>query len=315
MLSRSRMNSQEDIGIVFCSAPTVGAAAAAYPPVGIGDWFSRRRCALDRIWSDSGLDWRVVSRRGLLGVEGFAVLFRFDPNRSTQRVVLRAVNGHARYFRLEVSDPPSPGLRRSHVSDGGGALHRSQSTGGQAASLSNRALRLTGRWFVEPCTQQRISCARTDCSTHPMCDRAQAIEAPRSTVILGESHNGDKDSGQHLEPWRQLPAGAHYGQRGRGGPGDLFFAAAASELRHRVTDATTALRNAASEGFQSAAARTADVVERVSDIADDMIRRGQGARDDVADAVARGAHEMARGAREIEDFAKASKSEHSAARS
>ena len=84
----------------------------------------------------------------------------------------------------------------------------------------------------------------------------------------------------------------------------------ALELRQRVTDSTTGLRNAASERFQSAATRVADVVERVADVADDMT-----ARDDVADAVARGAHEVGRGAREVEQFAKASKSEHSAARS
>ena len=96
----------------------------------------------------------------------------------------------------------------------------------------------------------------------------------------------------------------------------------ALELRQRVTDSTTDLRNAASERFQSAATRVADVVERVADVADDMTRSGQAARDNVADAVARGAHEVGRGAREVvrgarevEQFAKASKTEHSAARS
>ena len=96
----------------------------------------------------------------------------------------------------------------------------------------------------------------------------------------------------------------------------------ALELRHRVTDSTTGLRNAASERFQSAATRVADVVERAADVADDMTRRGQAARDGVADAVARGAHEVGRGAREVvrgarevEQFAKDSKTEHSTARS
>lgn len=55
--------------------------------------------------------------------------------------------------------------------------------------------------------------------------------------------------------------------------------------------------------------------QRVADIADDVTRRGQAARNDVADAVARGAHEVGRGAREVEQFAKASKTEHTAARS
>ena len=81
----------------------------------------------------------------------------------------------------------------------------------------------------------------------------------------------------------------------------------ALELRQRATDAATGLRNAASDRFQSGATRAADVVERVADVADDLTRRGQAARDDVADGVARGA-------REVEQFAKASKTEHSAAR-
>ena len=96
----------------------------------------------------------------------------------------------------------------------------------------------------------------------------------------------------------------------------------ASELRQRVTDSTTGLRNAASERVQGVATRVADVVERVADVADDVTRRGQAARDDVADAVARGAHEVGggarevvRGAREVEQFAMASKTDHSAARS
>jgi gas vesicle protein len=89
----------------------------------------------------------------------------------------------------------------------------------------------------------------------------------------------------------------------------------ALELRQRVTDSTTGLRNAASKRFQGVATRVADVVERVADVADDVTRRGQAARDDVADAVARGAHEVGRGAREVEQFAMASKTDHSAARS
>jgi gas vesicle protein len=96
----------------------------------------------------------------------------------------------------------------------------------------------------------------------------------------------------------------------------------ASELRQRVTDSTTDLRNAASEGLQNVATRVADAVDRVVDVADDVTRRGQSVRDDVANAVGRGAHEVGRGAREVvrsagevEQFAKASKTDHSAARS
>jgi gas vesicle protein len=96
----------------------------------------------------------------------------------------------------------------------------------------------------------------------------------------------------------------------------IYFAPRlALELRERVTDSMTGLRNAASEHFQGVAARVADVVERVADVADDVTRRGQTARDDMADAVARGAHEVGRGAREVEQFARASKTDHGAARS
>jgi gas vesicle protein len=52
----------------------------------------------------------------------------------------------------------------------------------------------------------------------------------------------------------------------------------ALELRQRVTDSTTGLRNAASERVQGVATRVADVVERVADVADDVTRRGQAAR-------------------------------------
>ena len=103
----------------------------------------------------------------------------------------------------------------------------------------------------------------------------------------------------------------------------IYFAPRlASELRQRVTDSTTDLRNAASEGLQNVATRVADAVDRVVDVADDVTRRGQSVRDDVANAVGRGAHEVGRGAREVvrsagevEQFAKASKTDHSAARS
>ena len=90
-----------------------------------------------------------------------------------------------------------------------------------------------------------------------------------------------------------------------------------SELRQRATDSTTGLRNAASEGLQAVATGVADVVDRVADAADDVTRRGQAVRDDVADVVARGAHEVGRGAREVvrgarevEQFATASKTDH-----
>ena len=87
------------------------------------------------------MDSLVVSRRGLLGVEGFAVRARFDPDRSTQRTVLAAVNRHECYFSLEVADPPSPGFCRSHASDYGVALHRLSLQAHCQPGLFNSALR------------------------------------------------------------------------------------------------------------------------------------------------------------------------------
>ena len=96
----------------------------------------------------------------------------------------------------------------------------------------------------------------------------------------------------------------------------MYFAPRlAAELRQRVTDSTTDLQHAASERLQGVATRVADVVERVADVADDVTRRGQAARDDVADAVARGARQVVRSARDVEQFATASKTDHDASRS
>ena len=67
-----------------------------------------------------------------------------------------------------------------------------------------------------------------------------------------------------------------------------------SELRQRMSASTRSLRTHASEQYQQASTRVAEVV-------DDLTRRGQDARDDVADRVARGAHE-------VELYAKAAKS-------
>ena len=96
----------------------------------------------------------------------------------------------------------------------------------------------------------------------------------------------------------------------------------ARELRQRVTDSADDLRRAASERLQAVATRAAGVVDRVADVAEDVTRRGQAVRDDVADAVGRGAHQVGRGAREVvrsarevEQFAMASKTDHTSTRS
>ncbi len=62
---------------------------------------------------------------------------------------------------------------------------------------------------------------------------------------------------------------------------------AAAELGRRATDSARELGNRASEGYQHASARVGDAV-------DDLTTQGQAVRDDLADAVVRGAHEVAR---------------------
>jgi gas vesicle protein len=69
-----------------------------------------------------------------------------------------------------------------------------------------------------------------------------------------------------------------------------------SEVRERMTRMTESAKNLgqqASEKYQQASTRVGEAV-------DDLTRKGQDVRDDVAGAVARGAHEVARGAHEVE---------------
>ena len=68
----------------------------------------------------------------------------------------------------------------------------------------------------------------------------------------------------------------------------------ASELRGRLTGSVRKLGKRASDRYQEASTRVGGAV-------DELTRKGQGIRDDVADAVAHGAHE-------VERFATAAKS-------
>jgi gas vesicle protein len=70
----------------------------------------------------------------------------------------------------------------------------------------------------------------------------------------------------------------------------------ASEIRERVTDTARRLGKRASDEYQHASAR---IVETV----DEITRKGQHVRDNVADVVERGAHE-------VERFAAAAKTDH-----
>jgi gas vesicle protein len=155
-----------------------------------------------------------------------------------------------------------------------------------------------------------------------MFNRVQMIEGAKSKVTVGESQmttemqdNSTNHGGSFL---MGLIAGSAIGA----GLALCFAPRLASELRQRVTDSTADLRNAASERLQAVATRVAEVADRLADVADDVTRRGQAVRDDVADAVGRGAHEVGRGAREVvrgargvEKFAAASKTDASDARS
>ena len=61
----------------------------------------------------------------------------------------------------------------------------------------------------------------------------------------------------------------------------------ASELRERVTDSAKGLGLQASEQYEQASSRLGEAVS-------ELTRKGQDVRDDVADAVARSAHEVER---------------------
>jgi gas vesicle protein len=78
----------------------------------------------------------------------------------------------------------------------------------------------------------------------------------------------------------------------------LFAPRLALELRQRVTDSATDFGDAASRRYQ-------DVTTRVADVVDAVTTKGQSVRDDVADAIGRGA-------REVQRFAMASKTGHTA---
>lgn len=73
-----------------------------------------------------------------------------------------------------------------------------------------------------------------------------------------------------------------------------FVPRLASELRERVTDSARSFGERASEQYQQASTRVGKAVG-------ELTRKGQGARDDVAEAVASGA-------RELERYATAAKS-------
>jgi len=80
-----------------------------------------------------------------------------------------------------------------------------------------------------------------------------------------------------------------------------FAPRAAAELRHRVSASFKTLGDRATASCQDGGARVGAVV-------DTLIRQGDAVRDEVAESVARGAHDVALGAHQVERFARSSKS-------
>ncbi len=70
----------------------------------------------------------------------------------------------------------------------------------------------------------------------------------------------------------------------------------ASELRQRMVESARGVGKRASDQYRQATTRVGEAV-------DELTRKGQDVRDDVADAVARGAHE-------VERFATSAKTDH-----
>jgi gas vesicle protein len=71
------------------------------------------------------------------------------------------------------------------------------------------------------------------------------------------------------------------------GLGMIFAPRAVLELRKRASDSARSLGNAASDRYHQASTRIADAV-------DEIAKKGQGLRDDLSDAVVRGAQDVER---------------------
>jgi len=80
----------------------------------------------------------------------------------------------------------------------------------------------------------------------------------------------------------------------------------ASELRQRMTDSAKSLAKRASERYQQANTR-------VSEAVDELTQKGEGVRDDIAEAVASGAREVERYATAVKSDRVTAGRKHSAA--
>jgi len=86
----------------------------------------------------------------------------------------------------------------------------------------------------------------------------------------------------------------------------LFAPRAGAELRRRMIDSATSLGERASEQYQQASTRVGQAV-------DEITRKGQDVRDEVADVVARGAQEVERYATAVKTDRVVETRKHSAA--
>lgn len=89
----------------------------------------------------------------------------------------------------------------------------------------------------------------------------------------------------------------------------LYFSPRLAGVRARLARSANEWRRAAASEVHAVENRVADTLDRAADVVDDVTARVEAARDDVATAVQRGAHAVSVGAREVERFARAAKTD------
>jgi hypothetical protein len=169
--------------------------------------FSRGGQAAQKSWPGGGPGFRVVSRRGLLGIEGFAVRARFDPNRRTQRSALTAVHRRGRQLLLEVLNPLEPGVCFSHASGGGVAFHRDSLPVHGCPVLFNRALRHPRLHVFSDPARSMISTRSRTCAApaSPPCASVLKRTDTRQRLL----HAGCVGSGIASAVWRRREMNSH----------------------------------------------------------------------------------------------------------
>jgi hypothetical protein len=109
-----------------------------------------------------------VYRRGLVGVEGFPVCARFDPDRRSQLAVAAAVDTGAHELHLELLDSLEPGV----------SVRRSCTNPRAASTLALTTRRVILHALTVPSEAKPVLSNRalhprlTDCS-RPLCSKGQ----------------------------------------------------------------------------------------------------------------------------------------------